>query len=169
MNRIATLCTLSLLGSISSASSTTIEHQIAGTFTGTWRLVSWTERLADGTSRVNPQTVAYLIYTDTGRMCYVGMNPNRSRWKSAMSPTPQEAVAGSYRDFGAYCGMVEIHATDGFVIHHVEIDQNPGMVGKDRKRWFRFQGAGRLSLRVDTPELRAPIVESVLLWQRIER
>ena len=56
---------------------------IANQFVGMWRLVSFPERLADGTVRQDPLSVAYLIYTDTGHMCFVGMNPSRPKWKSA--------------------------------------------------------------------------------------
>ena len=46
---------------------------------GAWRLVSWTERLADGTTRQVPLSVGYLIYSDTSRMCDTIMNPNRPK------------------------------------------------------------------------------------------
>jgi len=169
MKRNARLWVLLLLGSMTSTSSAIAQDPIARQFIGTWRLVSWTERLADGTLRRNPQTVAYLIYTDAGMMCYVGMNHDRPPWKSTTTPTPQEAQSAAYPDFGAYCGAVELHAAEGFVIHRVEIDQNPGMVGKPRKRWFRFYDTNRLSLRVDALELNPPVVDSVLAWQRLPK
>jgi len=46
---------------------------------------------------------------------------------------------------GAYCGTVEIHANEGFVIHHIEIERSPNDVGGIRKRWFTFQGSNRQS------------------------
>jgi hypothetical protein len=40
---------------------------------GTWRFVSSTQRLADGTTRPDPQTgpkgLGYLIYTKSGQVC----------------------------------------------------------------------------------------------------
>ena len=41
------------------------------------RLVSYTDRLADGTIRQDPRTVGYIIYSDVGRMCYLQMDPRR--------------------------------------------------------------------------------------------
>ena len=142
---------------------------VAKQFVGMWRLVSWPQRLADGTTRQDPRSVAYIIYTDAGRMCSVGMAPDRSPWQSETAPTASEALAamggaGLY----AYCARVEVHAAEGFVLHHVEIDKSPNFVGRTRKRWFTFQGPNRVALRIDASELTAPIVESTLIWERVD-
>ena len=102
-------------------------------------------------------------------MCSVGMAPNRQPWASATAPTGAEAVAamggtGLY----AYCARVEIHSAEGFVLHHVEIDKSPNLVGWTRKRWFTFQGPNRVALRIDPPELAPPVVESTLIWERVQ-
>ena len=149
-----------------SPSSAQSEDAIAKQFVGMWRLVSQPQRLADGTTRQDPKSVAYIIYTDTGHMCYVAMDPNRPKWKSETVPTPEEALSGGM-GFGAYCGTVEIHAKEGFVVHHVEIDMSPTSVGRNRKRWFTFQGRNRISLRVDAPS--PPLVENTLIWERVQR
>ena len=99
-------------------------------------------------------------------MCYVGMNPNRPRWKSEAAPTPEEALSG-ITGLGAYCSTVEIHAKEGFVVHNVEIERNPNMVGRARKRWFTFQGPNRLALQIDIAELVPPVVESTLSFERV--
>ena len=143
------------------------EQSIAERFIGIWRLVSWEQRLADGTIRQAPNSVGYIIYTDTGHMCYVGMNPNRPKWVSR-TPSESEAVS-AITGLGAYCGTVEIHADDGFVLHRVEIERSPNNVGMLRKRWFTFEGLNRISLRVDEPELIPPLVESVLTWERVTK
>jgi len=137
-------------------------------FVGTWRLASWTLRLADGTTRPDPKTVAYLIYSDEGRMCYVSMKPDRPKWKSETAPTAEEALS-AITGLSAYSAAVEAHEEDGFVIHHVDVERVPNVVGRQRKRWFRFEGPDRLSLRVDSAELVAPVVESTLVWERVSR
>src|SRR5262249_48641169 len=121
-------------------------------FVGTWRLSSWTLRYANGTTRPDPKSVAYLIYSDVGRMCYVSMNPERAKWKSELAPTADEAISG-ITGLGAYCAAVEAHESEGFVIHHVDVERVPNVVGRNRKRWFKFDGPDRLSLRVDAAEL----------------
>jgi hypothetical protein len=142
------------------------QDDVAGRFVGMWRLASWQQRLADGTVRQPANSVAYIIYTDTGHMCYVAMNPNRPKWASERAPTPEEALSG-ITGFGSYCARVEVHAKEGFVLHHVEIEKTPNIVGRTRKRWFTFEGPDRVSLRVDRAELAPGIAESTLTWQRV--
>jgi Lipocalin-like domain len=158
-----------VLGALNSPSHAQSPDAVAKQFIGMWRLVSWPQRLADGTTRQDPRSVAYIIYTDSGQMCSVGMAPDRSRWQSETAPTASEALAamggaGLY----AYCARVEVHAEEGFVLHHVEIDKSPNFVGQTRKRWFAFQGPNRVALRIDTAELTGPVVESTLIWERVE-
>src|SRR5262249_33801509 len=98
------------------------------------------------------------IYTDTNHMCAVIMNPNLPKWKSA-SPTPDEAKAGM-DSLVAYCSTVEVHAKEGFVLHHVEVVKSPNVVGATRKRWFTFEGPNRLTLRMDASENNPPVVDN---------
>jgi hypothetical protein len=63
---------------------------------------------------------------------------------------------------------VEVHAKEGFVLHHVELDKSRNLVGRTRKRWFTLQD-NRLTLRVDSPELPATLVDWTLVWERVER
>jgi len=145
------------------------DSSVAKRFIGMWRLASRPERLADGTSKQNLNSVAYIIYTDTHpiRMCYVAMNPNRPKWKSEFAPTDPEALSG-VTGASSYCSTVEVHAKEGFVIHHVEIASVPNAVGRDRKRWFTFDGPNRLSLRIDPTGLRPGVEESTLIWERVQ-
>jgi hypothetical protein len=165
MKMIAALFLLLAFGPLSSMSYAQSEADIAKQFVGTWRLVSWPERLADGTMRQNPQSFAYLIYTDTGHMCFVGMTSNRPKWKLPFAPTPDEALSAAYPSSEGYCANVEIHAKEGYVIHHVELDTLPNGVGTDRKRWFTFEGPNRVRLRMDATY--PPAVESTLIWERV--
>ena len=143
------------------------QDDIAKQFAGMWRLVSNPQRLADGTTRQGSNSVAYVMFdTDAGHMCFVSMDPNRPRWKSETAPTPEERLSVT-RGFGAYCATVEIHAKEGFIVRHYEINQNPNAVGRSTKRWYTFQGTNRMSLRIDTPELNSPVVESTLIWERV--
>jgi len=166
MKRTTALSIFLAFGLLNGTSYAQSQDDVAKQFVGMWRLVSWPQRLANGTTRESPLSVAYIVYTDTGHMCYVSMNPNRPRWKSQTAPTPEEALSG-ITGLGAYCATVEIHPKEGFVIHHVEIEKVPNRVGMARKRWFKFQGPNRVSLRIDTPELVAPVVESTLIWERV--
>ena len=142
---------------------------IAKQFAGMWRLVSNPQRLADGTTREGANSVAYAFFDANARhMCFMSMNPKRPLWKSESAPTAEEGLS-AIRGFGAYCGTVEIHAKEGFIVRNYEIDQTPNAVGKVTKRWYTFQGSNRMSLRIDTPELSSPVVENTLIWERVEK
>lgn len=71
------------------------------------------------------------------------------------------------RDFSAYCARVEVRPREGVVLHHVDIEKSPNLVGIVRKRFYSFDPAGRLGLRVEPSELTAPVVSSILVWERI--
>ena len=146
--------------------SAAAQDESARQFVGTWRLVSFTNQLADGTLKPDPRNVGYIVYGDTGRMCAMLVDPHRPKWASATAPTPTEAVAALEAMF-SYCGTYEVNARDGFVVHHVEIDKSPNNVGLHRKRRFTFEGTNRLTLRVEQPELPG-ITASTLVWERVE-
>jgi hypothetical protein len=141
---------------------------VAKRFVGMWRLVSHSNRLTDGTTQQHVRSMAYIIYTDTNpiRMCYVAMDPNRPNWKSELAPTESEAMS-EITGSRSYCSTVEVHAKEGFVIHHVEIANVPNLVSRDLKRWFTFDGPNRLTLRVDPSGLQPGVAENTLIWERV--
>ncbi len=141
---------------------------VAKQFLGMWKLVSWTQRTADGATRPGTTDTGYLVYTDVGRMCAVMMDSTRAKWALEPPKTVPEAMARS-AGFVSYCASVEVHARDGFVLHHVDVERNPGIVGTIRKRGFTFQGPDRLILKVDPAELQASTVESTLVWERVRK
>jgi hypothetical protein len=97
------------------------------------------------------------------------MAANRPPWASDNNPTGAEAVATMGAPLNAYCARVEVRADEGYVLHHVEVDKVPNLVGRTKKRWFTFQGPNRVSLRVDPAELAPPVVESTLIWERVQK
>ena len=143
----------------------TTQSDVANQFVGMWRLVSWTKIYDDGSTRPEPRSKSYIIYTETGHMCWVAMDPERPKWDA--EPTELEELA-AFRGLGAYCAAVEVHAKEGFVIHHVEIAKSPNAVGIERKRWFEFDGPDRLNLRVEPAENVPPLVENALVWERVK-
>jgi hypothetical protein len=157
---------LLVLASTRASAESPTDLSAARRLVGMWRLVDRTVTFADGTSRPDPRTTAYIVYSDTGMTCYIAMDPTRPAWKSETAPTPDEAVA-SIAGLGAYCGTFRVNAAEGSVVHHMEIERIPNLVGRDRKRWFTFQDANHLILKVDPSEFRPPVVERRLLWERV--
>jgi hypothetical protein len=137
-------------------------------FVGMWRLVSWTQKLADGTTRPSPMDQGYIFYSDAGRMCAVIMDSKRTKWAPGAPKTIEDAMARSTGQV-SYCARVEVNAKEGFVLHHVDVERNPSVVGTVRKRWFTFETPDRLSLKVDRAELGGATQESTLVWERLRK
>jgi len=154
------------LGGQSEAQST---DDVARQLAGMWRLVSNPQRLADGTTRQGANTIGYAFFDALGRhMCFVSMNPDRPAWKSETAPTPEEGLS-ALRGINVYCATLEIHATEGFMDRRYDINQNPNAVGRATRRWYSFQGADRMTLRVDAAELTKPVVETLFIWERVTK
>jgi Lipocalin-like domain len=133
---------------------------------GAWNLVSWDLRMEDGSTAPHCWDLGSLIYSDSGRMCWVGMASNRSRWPEGTDPSDEQVVE-AFQGVASYCARVEVHSEEGFVLHHVDLGQYPNDPGIIRKRWFSFEGPDRLILTVDPAELTPPLVESKLIWERV--
>ncbi len=148
------ICSILLvLGQLSSTSRAQSQEDIAKQLAGMWRLVSNTQRLADGTTREGSNSVGYAFFdANASHMCFLSM---------------KEEGLSAIRGLGAYCATIEIHAKEGFMIRHYEINQIPNAVGRATKRWYTFQGIDRMSLRVDSSELNLPLVESTFVWERV--
>jgi hypothetical protein len=167
MEKTAIWSILLALGQLNSTSRAQSQEDIAKQFAGMWRLASNPQRLVDGTTREGSNSVGYAFFdANAGHMCFLGMNPNRPQWKSEAAPTPEEGLS-AIRGFGAYCATIEIHAKEGFMVRHYEINQTPNAVGRPTKRWYTFQGTDRMSLRVDASELNRPVVDSTFVWERV--
>jgi hypothetical protein len=104
-----------------------------------------------------------LIYTETGQVCVVLTNPDRPRWTSA--PT-DEQVRAAFDGMVAYCGAYEVNAAEGYMVHHVEVDREPNLVGSKRKRYFSLSG-NRLVLR-PAPPLPPGVREWTVVWERVQ-
>jgi hypothetical protein len=148
--------------------STTARGTAAG-IVGTWRLVSATQRMADGTERPDPNVGAnaqgYIIYTQTGQVCALLGNSARARWVTGDRPTEAEAMAIP-ENMVAYCGTYTVDEAGGFVLHHVELDLSPNRAGTDRKRFFTISG-NRLVLR-PAPPLPKGVQDWTVTWLRIQ-
>jgi hypothetical protein len=134
-------------------------------FVGAWRLVSWTERLADGTTRPAATDVGYLMFADGGRMCATLANSKRAPWSGA-ARTLEDATART-TGYISYCGQFQVHAPEGFVTYTEDLNLNPRTVGTVRKRWFAFEGSDRLKLTIDAAERAANLQDSSLIWERV--
>ncbi|MFO1501691.1 MAG: lipocalin-like domain-containing protein [Verrucomicrobiota bacterium] len=135
---------------------------------GTWRFVSSTQRLADGTTRPDGQTgpagAGYLIYAKSGQVCVVVGNSARPRWRSPQEPTDGE-VRNAFDGLTAYAGTFQVNEVERSVVHRIEVDRVPNSVGAERKRYCTVNG-NRLILRA-APPLPAGVEEWTIVWERV--
>lgn len=118
-----------------------VEKDSRSQFVGTWRLVSSTEVLPDGTKRAyafgaHPQ--GYLIYDATGHMCAQVVNSDRPKWKDPDHPTPDE-IKTAFDGFGGYCGTYTVDEKNTVVVHLPEVPFDPNLVGSPKPRTYKFE------------------------------
>jgi len=110
-------------------------------FVGTWRLVSSTETLPDGTTRpyafgAHPQ--GYMMYDAAGHMCAHVVNSDRPKWKDPDHPTPEE-IKTAYDGYGGYCGTYSVDEKTATVVHIPEVPFDPNLVGSPKPRTYKFE------------------------------
>lgn len=113
-----------------------------------------------------PHAVGYIYYDSTGHMGVQLMNPDRPKWKAEDQLAPEEtrtAAAG----FEAYSGTYELRASEGVVIHHLELSFIPNVVGQEWKRKFELKGD---HLRLTPPPFKSfsgEMLDETLVWERV--
>lgn len=135
-------------------------------FIGTWRLLSYEIRRADGEIKYpwGQDPVGLLIYSGDGYMSVAMMSANRTRFvdKDVKKGTNEEKAA-AVDTYVSYSGRYEIN--EDTVIHRVDVCLFPNWVGNDQKRTFQFDG-NRLTL--STPLPGGDMQRSAhLVWERV--
>jgi hypothetical protein len=134
---------------------------------GTWRLLSWENRSADGTISypLGPQPVGLIIYTDDGYMSVAIMRADREPFAAGdLLAGSSEEKARAAESYVSYCGRYEFRGD--FVTHHVELSLFPNWSGVDQERLVAVTG-DRLTLRT-RPLLLNGIEQSArLVWERV--
>jgi len=138
-------------------------------FIGTWRLVSFEIRRADGQVRypLGQDAAGYIIYNEDGYVSVAIMSPNRPKFASGdiFGGTTEEKVAAA-DIYISYCGRYEIQ--EDKVIHRIEVSFFPNWIGADQERIFDLDGE-RLSL--STPPFLIGGVQQTahMVWERVRK
>ena len=139
-------------------------------FVGLWKLVRIEVRHPNGQITADPDlgphAVGYIFYDSTGHMGVQIMNPDRAKWKSENQPTLDEAMS-SIAGYDAYSGTYELHAREGYVVHHPDVSLSPNDVGQAKKRKFEMSGN---QLRLTPPPFKSSageMLDETLVWQRV--
>jgi hypothetical protein len=111
-------------------------------FVGTWKLVSTTQRMPDGTVKpyaFGPHATGLLMYDGDGHMCVQVMNPDRPQWKDPDHPTGEE-VRTAFDGFGGYCGKYTVDVEKHTVTHIPAVSFDPNITAKPSPRNYTFDG-----------------------------
>ena len=134
---------------------------------GTWALVSWEFRDADGNSShpFGKNASGYLTYTSDGDMSATIVSPNRVAFASQdVRKATLDEKATAFDTYISYCGTYEVRGDT--VIHHVRASLIPNWVGGDQQRIMEWVDD---HLRLSTPPM--PVAGKTqtvhLLWKRL--
>ena len=133
---------------------------------GTWRLISWENRGADGqiSYPLGKDAMGYIMYTQDGYMFVAIMGSDRGRFDTGdlLSGSTEEKAqaAGTYV---SYCGRYEFRGDT--IVHHVELSLFPNWVGVDQERLVEVKG-NRLTLSTRPMLLGGMQRTAHLVWKR---
>ena len=136
-------------------------------FIGSWRLVSFEFRNAEGqvTCPFGEDAKGYIMYSSDRYMSVAIMTADRPNFASddPRESSVEEMVEASKSHF-SYCGRYSV--SDNKVIHHVEVSSFPNRMGKDLERTYKFHG-NRLTL--STPPILVGGIQQMghLTWERV--
>jgi hypothetical protein len=134
---------------------------------GTWRLVNFHGRKADGTLRpaLGENAQGLLVYTADGYMIAILSQVDRPSFRSRdfRGGTPEEALM-AVNSYVSYCGRYEVDGDT--VIHHVEMSLFPNWIGQDQVRNLRFAD-GNLILSTPSFLLSGHQWRFELVWERV--
>ena len=134
---------------------------------GTWRLLSWETRSADGeiSYPLGRDAVGIIVYTDDGYMFVAIMRPDREPFAAGdLLAGSGEEKARAAESYVSYCGRYEYQSDS--VIHHVELSLFPNWSGVDQERLVEVTG-NRLTLRTRPLLLEGREQTARLVWERV--
>jgi len=113
-----------------------------GELIGTWRFKSMVMRTERGKTvcPYGEKLFGILIYTPSGHMSALLMNPDRDKFASNdLKAGTTEEIKQAYENFDAYCGTYTVDENKGTVTHHVKGAKFPNWVGTDQVRYFELK------------------------------
>lgn len=141
-------------------------------FTGTWRLISRTDKTKDG--RIIPETnlgsdpIAILFYDAKGNMSVQIMKRNRDTISGNLTINKETSLTNTanFAGYDAYFGKYEINLKDKTITHTIEGALLPSNIGRKLKRNFEFKD-NKLYLSFETSNNLSVKVTRTLIWGKI--
>jgi hypothetical protein len=135
-------------------------------FFGTWRLISFESRTADGevSYPYGRDAIGYITYGDSGYMSVAIMAAHRQQFAAGdiLGGTTEEKVHAA-ETYLSYCGRYEV--LTGKVIHRIEVRLFPNWIGGVQERFYTFTD-NRLTLSTPPILLNGKLRTSYLIWER---
>lgn len=134
---------------------------------GTWRLVRWENRSADGriTYPLGEDAEGLLVYGDDGYMFVAVMRARRAPFGAGdLLGGSLEEKAQAAETYVSYCGRYEV--SDEGVVHHVELSLFPNWIGAEQERLIEIEG-DLLTLRTRPMLLEGAQQTAHLVWKRV--
>lgn len=139
-------------------------QSIAQRLVGVWKLLEWSEILADKTKSypLGEDAIGQLMYSADGHVAAQLVRTSRLHFQSGdwRAATDVEGARG-FKEYFGYFGSFSIDLSQNAVVHHVQGAWFPNVEGTDQERRFQFDG-NRLVLRAQTEWGSVLIV-----WERI--
>ena len=139
-------------------------------FFGTWRLVSWKIKRANGDltdSPLGPNALGRIMYDPGGQVSVAFMRPDRPNFASnQLTDATLEEIKSGFEGYMSYFGSYEVNEQECFVIHRLHLSWFPNWVGTEQKRYFEFAG-DRLTLRTPPLTFLGEAQVHSLIWQRL--
>jgi hypothetical protein len=136
-------------------------------FVGTWKLLSYEIKFADGHIEYpfGKDVIGYIMYTKDGYMSVSMMKSQRENFDEKSIPPNWDAIpdkkkTAAIETFFAYCGEYEIKS-DNLIIHKLKVASIPDWTGTIQERNYRFED-NKLTLSAKLPQATATLV-----WEHV--
>jgi len=144
------------------------EGRLSDRLVGTWRLVSFAARGAEGreTLTYGPGPRGILIYDRGARMSVQIARSDRKPFKAddPFRGSPEE-LKDAFDGYFGYFGGYTVDEKAGAVTHHVEGGSYPNFAGTDQRRLVAWQD-DRLVLSTPPEPMGGSEVTYVAIWER---
>jgi hypothetical protein len=135
---------------------------------GTWRLVSFKSRAADGSLRdlYGPAPAGQLIYDAAGHMSVHLLKPDLPKCATLdRRRCPDHTARLAFDNYFGYWGQYHVSVATSTVIHHIDGASVPDWVNTSQERHFKLEGN---LLTLTTPSMQVAGVDTVqiLVWER---
>lgn len=154
---------LGLFFPITESQGQTYAASVTKSLVGTWELVSWKHRQADGTTKypMGETPVGLLIYDNLGNVSVQIMDDFRPTFESGFDQTSLEELKSVYKTYNALFGRYAVDPATKTVDITVRAITNPNYLSSELTRYYEIKG-DELILSLDKKHMNQTV------WQRVK-